>query len=266
MRPHLLLLTAVLAAAQPSCSPTPAVAAPVVSGPIGFTGALAPGDSIGPYVFRLPSATPGATGYAWTLAVSKTNGTFPGAPFAQNTVGDSLLITVPTGGAWDSVTFTLTVKPTSTLRSAKAAASTTWTLYRYLASPSSFVVDSTRLGPISMTIRNDTVLTLANGMVTTTARTTVSSHGAATNTVLLTSSTVQLCAYVRFGSGLMTPVGDTLNCGRIGSMYFKASRLAQLPTPAESRWLSAACLTDWSSCLVGQVPSVVRDALLVHRA
>lgn len=233
-----------------SCSPPAAEGAPVlVRGPLAFSGVLAPGDSVGPYIFTAPAVS-GATGYSWTLTASATNGTWANLPAGAATSTPTLTFTVASGGTWDSVSFQLCMKGTSPVRSSKGQACTSWKLYRYLSSPTSLTGDSSRLGPLSLMLRSPQEDSLKPG------------GGVYAHTQ--TGAMATFCAFIRFGSGDVAGVTPNPTCPTVATANFRASRLASL-TGAESAWLSGSC-TPWANCLAGlglgrRVPT---DALLVH--
>lgn len=247
-----LLLLALLSLATTSCSPPQAQAAPVlISGPMAFSGALLPGDSLGPYVFSANSV-PGATGYKWTVTASATNGAWTNLPNASVTTSPGLTFTLSSGGAWDSVSLQLCVTGTSSTRSAKAPACTSWKVMRYLPSPTSLVGDSSRLGPISFMLR------LPGGNLPV--------WGSGGQSITIPAGTsFRACSIWRFGSGHVAAVGpDTTSCGAVVAAQFNPTRINRL-TAAEAAWVSGSC--NWSNCLLGlgSVKSLP-DALLVHRA
>lgn len=236
MRLTAALLAAVALAAAPSCSPPAADAAPVlVRGPVAFAGALAPGDSVGPYTFTIPAVS-GASAYSWTVTASGTNGAWTNLPTGTSTTTPTLSFTAASGGTWDSVSFQLCVKGTSPVRSSKGQACTTWKVYRYLASPTSLTGDSSRLGPLSLMLRSPQQDSLQGR-----------GHGVYAHTV--TGGTATFCAFIRFGSGHVAGVTPNATCPPVGATNFRADRLASL-TPAESAWLSGGCAT-WAGCLSG---------------
>lgn len=249
-----LVILALAGLATTSCSPPQASAAPVLSaGPVGLFGALAPGDSLGPYVFTV-GAVPGATGYSWTLTTSATNGTWSNVPTNAATTTPSFTFSIAaTGGVWDSVSLQLCVKGTSGVRSTKGPACTTWKVLRYLPTPTSMSGDSSRLGPISMMVR------VPGGSLPI--------WGTGGQTASYPAGTVfKACVFWRFGSGKVAAVGaDTTGCGVIAAAQFRADRRSGF-TAAESSWLSGAC-DPWSACLLGLGAIRSRlDVLLVHRA
>lgn len=237
-----------------SCSPPQAQAAPVMaSGPLGLSGFLAPGDSLGPYTFTVP-AVPGATGYKWTATVAATNGTWTNVPSATVTAGPAITFTLASGGVWDSVSLQLCVTGTSPVRSAKAPACTNWKVLRYLPSPTSLSGDSSKLGPISMMVRID------GGDLPTWGP---SQHASKT-----VGQSWKQCVFWRFGSGHVLAVGDTTGCGAIAAVQFRADRVTGY-SPAELDWQSGACL-QWSGCVsglgLGPRFHMPPDVLLTHRA
>lgn len=237
-----------------SCSPPQAEAAPVMAaGPVGLSGFLAPGDSLGPYTFTLP-AIPGASGYKWTVTDSATNGAFPALPTGISTSAPTFTFTLPTGGAWDSVSLKLCVTGTSSVRSAKAPGCASWKVLRYLPSPTSLSGDSSKLGPISLMVRRQ------GGQLPV--------WGPGQNATLVIGQVSVGCVFWRFGSGHVLAVGaDTTGCGAIAAVQFRPDRLTNY-TAAEAAWQSGACLT-WADCLSGLGLGTLRvpaDELRIRRA
>ena len=251
------ILLVLVALSLASCSPPQAAAAPVLrAGPVGLLGTLvSAGDSLGPYTFAV-NPVAGATGYKWTVTASATNGTWGNLPAGTATTSPSVTFTLAAvGGAWDSVSLQLCVTGTSAVRSAKAPACISWKVLRYLPSPTSLSGDSSRLGPISMMIR-DRFTRLPHWGTNIKDSIDVGAGPVAW----------KVCAFWRFGSGHVLAVGDTLGCGPVAAAQFRADRLTGY-TAAEAAWQSGACLT-WGGCLSGlglgrRLPA---DALLTHRA
>lgn len=244
----ILLLLALLPLA--SCNPPAASAAPVLrSGPVGFAGALAPGDSLGPYTFTV-GPVGGATGYKWTVTATATNGTWGNLPAGTMTATPSLTFTLAAvGGAWDSVALQLCVTGTSAVRSAKAPACTSWKVNRYLASPTALTGDSSRLAPISLMLRASPQDSVTRGGES------VASH-------VLIGQSIQFCSIIRFGSGHVAGISPAPACAGILAANFRPDRLT-LSGP-EAAWLSGACGT-WAACLAG-FSVLVRADMLPHRA
>ncbi len=247
-----ILLVLLAAAAMSSCSPPAADAAPVLtSGPVGLAGALlAPGDSLGPYTFTVAPVA-GASGYSWTVTASGTNGTFTNLPTGTATASPSLSFTLATGGIWDSVSLQLCVKGTSSVRSTKAAACTSWKVYRYLSSPTALSGDSSKLGPISLMLRSPSEDSLFR-------------NGSGVYARVAVGGTAQFCAFIRFGSGHVAAITAASACPAVAAANFAAPRLTGY-TAAESAWLSGSCAT-WASCLAGVGLLRQRADILVHRA
>lgn len=242
----------VLALPLASCSPPVADAAPVLaSGPIGFAGALAPGDSLGPYTFTVP-AVPGATGYSWTLTTSATNGTWSNVPAGTTTTAPSLSFTLAaSAGVWDSVSLQLCVKGTSGVRSTKVPACASWKVYRYLPTPTSLSGDSSHLGLMSLMVRSPT-------------EDTITAHGANAHITVATNGTIQFCTVARFGSGDLALLGTDTTCMATALRDFRPDRFQHL-TVQEQNFLAGAC-SPWSACLLGYAPRVAPDALRTRRA
>lgn len=246
----LALISLFLALPAASCNPPVADAAPVmVAGPSALSGALAPGDSLGPYTFSVAPVS-GATGYRWTLSDSATNGVFPGIPTSSNTTSPSITFTLPTGGAWDSVSLRLCVTGTSAVRTAKASACANWKVLRYLPSPTSLSGDSTKLAPMSLMVRTPTG-DLPVGL------------GGVQHSTMTTNGTLQFCTFVRFGSGTVAGLDTVSACVGVAVRSFAKYRLRAV-TAQEAAWLAGGC-SSWAACALGSIRALP-DVLLTHRA